>query len=83
MKLICQFWDFVDNRGVIRRIALAVAVWSMVWAALWGMRFADAVLVSPDASLADGAMLITAVTAPLVALCGYMFKTYLDSRADK
>ena len=83
MKLLERFWDFVDKRGVIRRIALGVAVWSMVWASIWGMRFADAVLADPDANLADGAMLITAVTAPLVALCGYMFKTYLGSREDK
>lgn len=75
MKLIEQFWDFVDNRGVIRRAILGIAIW-MTWrVSEWAMVFATNEEISMNT-----AAVIAAVSAPIVAFGGYVFKSYLDSR---
>lgn len=72
-----SFWDWLDNRGVIRRVILGVAMW-MTWEVThWAMAFA-AVSARPGIDLAA---VIAAVSAPATALSGYVFKAYLDSRA--
>lgn len=75
MKTICQFWDFVDNRGVIRRAVLGIAIWMTWQVSEWAMAFATNEEISMNT-----AAVIAAVTAPVVAFGGYAFKSYLDSR---
>ena len=77
---LTQIWDFVDNRGVIRRIVLAVAIWMTFWVTVKMVDFAFMALTL-DRLSGNVPLIIGAVTAPVVALGGYVFKAYLDSRA--
>ena len=77
---LTQLWDFVDNRGVIRRIVLAVAIWMTFWVTVKMVDFAFMALTL-DRLSGNVPLIIGAVTAPVVALGGYVFKAYLDSRA--
>ncbi len=71
-----SFWDFVDTRGVVRRIVLACAIW-MTWkVSEWGMAFADATNLSG----VDAAAVVAAVTAPITLFAGAAFKNYIESR---
>lgn len=77
MRLLTAFWDFVDARAVVRRIALGVTVW-MSWASFdWAMRFADAT----DKAGAEVGLIIAAVTGPVAALQGFVIKIYSEGRA--
>lgn len=74
-----RIWDWIDGRGVIRRIVLAVTMW-MTWSVtLWATEFADKALVMNRITTQTVAM-VGAVTALVAALGGYVFKLYLDSR---
>jgi heme/copper-type cytochrome/quinol oxidase subunit 2 len=75
-----SFWDWVDNRGVIRRIVLGVTMWMTFWVSFRMTEFAFSAL---DKAQINGntALIITAITTPIVALGGYVFKIYLDSRS--
>lgn len=74
---LAKFWDWLDNRGVIRRIVLGTAIW-MTWEVThWAMAFAE----HSQRAGGDLAVVIAAVSAPATALGGYVFKAYLDSRA--
>jgi hypothetical protein len=77
---LTQLWDFVDTRGVIRRIVLGVAIWMTFWVTVKMVDFAFMALTL-DRLSANVPLIIGAVTAPVVALGGYVFKAYLDSRA--
>lgn len=74
---LTRFWDWLDNRGVIRRGVLFLAIW-MTWrVSTWSMAFAER-------NARDGmeiAAIIAAVTGPAMAFGGYIFKAYTDSRA--
>ena len=76
--IVKAFLDFLDNRAIFRRAAFVVNVW-MAWAAFeWAKIFAST-------TTRDGlqiAAIIGAVTAPISALCGYMFKVYTDDRTQ-
>ena len=74
---LTRFWDWLDNRGVIRRVVLGVAIW-MTWeVSAWSMWYA----VGNARPGLEIAAIIGAVTAPVAAFGGYVFKVYLDSRA--
>lgn len=76
-----RFWDFVDQRGVIRRIVLFAAM-GMLWVqAEWANEYAQAALAVGKAD-AGVAAIIAAISAPATMLVGYVFKHYLDSRAE-
>ena len=75
MKIITQLWDFVDNRGVIRRVVLGIAIWMTWQVSEWAMAFA----INEELGM-NTAAVIGAVSAPIVAFGGYVFKSYLDSR---
>lgn len=78
MKIIERFWDWVDSRGVIRRVILGIAIW-MTWrVSEWGMAYAMIQEITVNT-----AAVIASVTAPVVAFGGYVFKAYLESRGDK
>jgi hypothetical protein len=75
-----RWWDFVDSRGVVRRLVLGFSL-VMLWdAAKWGMAYADSALAmgKTDASIAA---IMAAAGAPATLLAGYVFKQYLESRA--
>lgn len=77
-----QFWDFIDQRGVIRRIVLAAAMWMTFWVSFRMTEFAFAALTAKQISEGNVVLAIGAITAPIVALGGYVFKAYLDSRGE-
>lgn len=79
-SLIEAFWDFVDTRGVIRRIVLGMTMWMTFWVSYEMTRFAFRAL-ELDRITGNIPLVIGAITAPIVALGGYVFKAYLDSRS--
>ena len=80
---LTRFWDWVDNRGVVRRIVLAATMWLTFWVSYRMTEFAFAALEKSQIS-GNIPIIIGAITAPIVALGGYVFRVYLDSRsADK
>lgn len=73
-----RWWDFVDQRGVIRRIVLGIAIW-MTWrVSMWAMIYAE---TSTRPGL-DIAAIIAAVTGPVTIFGGYAFKAYIVSRVE-
>lgn len=77
-SLITSLWDWIDNRSVIRRAVLFVTLW-MTWMAFdWAASFA----ITTTKTGIDTAAIIAAVTAPISALQGFIFKVYSDSRAS-
>lgn len=77
--MIARFWEWVDSRSVIRRIVLFVTLW-MTWAAFaWAAGFAEGTTKSGM----EVAAIIAAVTAPIAALQGYVFKVYAEGRNEK
>jgi hypothetical protein len=80
MTWFTKFWDFVDNRGVIRRIVLGATMWMTFWISYQMTEFAMRAL---ELNRLTGVVptVIAAVTLPIVTLGGYVFKVYLDSRA--
>ena len=77
---LTAFWDWIDTRGVIRRIILFTAIGMTFWISYRMTEFAFLAL-ELDRVSANIPLIIGAVTAPIVALGGYVFKVYLDSRA--
>jgi hypothetical protein len=75
-----RFWDFVDSRGVIRRVVLAIAIYMLWVQANWANEYALTALAhgKSDASIAA---IIAAISAPATMLVGWVFKTYADSRS--
>lgn len=78
---ITAFWDWIDTRGVIRRIVLFATMWMTFWVSYKMTEFAFAALAASKLSEGNIVLAIGAITAPIVALGGYVFKVYLDSRA--
>jgi len=76
---ITQWWDFVDQRGVVRRLVLGVSLWMLWDVSKWGMAYADKALAagSTDAALAA---VMAAAGGPATLLVGYVFRVYIDSR---
>ena len=77
---LTAFWDWIDTRGVIRRIVLFTAIGMTFWISYRMTEFAFLAL-ELDRISANIPLIIGAVTAPIVGLGGYVFKVYLDSRA--
>jgi hypothetical protein len=79
--MLTKFWDFIDTRGVIRRIVLFAAMWMTFWISYRMTEFAFAALAAGKLSEGNIVLAITAIFAPIVGLGGYVFKAYLDSRS--
>ncbi len=72
------FFDFIDNRVVVRRAALGISVW-LVWdGTRWAQKYAELHADKPGAEIA---LTITAVTGLTTLLMGYLFKVYTEDRA--
>jgi hypothetical protein len=78
---LTAFWDWIDTRGVIRRIILFAAMWMTFWISFRMTEFVFAALALGKISEGSIVAAIGMITAPIVALGGYVFKAYLDSRA--
>ncbi len=72
------FWDFVDERLVIRRIFLFATGTLTFQSYYWASSYANNTI----ATTIDTAAVILAVTAPVTALQGFVFKWYSDSRGS-
>jgi hypothetical protein len=71
-----RFWDWIDSRGIVRRLTLAMAVW-MTWrATLWATAYAAA----SDRPGLEVAAIIAAATAPLTLFTASVFRAYVESR---
>lgn len=78
---LTRFWDWVDTRGVIRRLVLGVVISMTFWVSKWATEFAMLALTMDRLSSVTP-VVITAIFAPIVALGGYVFKAYLTSRSE-
>jgi hypothetical protein len=78
--VLTKFWDFIDTRGVIRRIVLFATMWMTFWVSL---KMTDLAMMALELNRLTGIVptVIAAVTLPIVTLGGYVFKVYLDSRS--
>lgn len=76
MNHLARFWTFIDERGIVRRIVLGIAIWMTWLVSDWAMWFA----VGNARNGVEIAAIIGAVTAPIAAFGGYVFKAYLDSK---
>ena len=71
-----RFWNWIDQRGIVRRVVLGIAVW-MTWrATVWATAFAAA----SDKPGLEVAAIIAAATAPLTLFTAAVFKAYVESR---
>jgi hypothetical protein len=74
--LVPSFWDWIDKRGIVRRVVLAAAI-LMTWQVSdWGMMFAASCKL-PGLEIAA---IIGAVTAPVTLFAGSVFRAYVESR---
>lgn len=71
-----RFWDFIDERGITRRMTLAIAIWMTWQASQWAMWWAT----GNERNGMEMAAIIAAVTAPITLFNGYVFKAYIESR---
>lgn len=76
---LTRLWDWIDTRGVIRRLVLAVTIWATIDTTRWAATFANRAL-ELDRVTTQAVAMVGAVTALVAALGGYVFKLYLDSR---
>lgn len=76
---LTKWWDFVDTRGVVRRIVLGISLWMLWDVSKWSMAYADTALSmgKTDASLAA---VMVAAGGPATMLAGWVIKVYVDSR---
>lgn len=78
MSIVPRFWDWVDQRSVVRRLVLFTTLW-MTWQAFtWAGVFAT----TTDKPGMDVAAIIAAVTAPISLLQGYVFQVYAKGRNE-
>jgi hypothetical protein len=70
------FWDWVDNRSIIRRVSFGITLWMSYQAFDWATEFAST--TTKDG--AEVALIIAAVTGPIAALQAFVTTTYSTSR---
>lgn len=75
-RIATSFWDWIDNRVIVRRLML-------LWCAVmthelmrWSMDYA----LTSDLDGGEIAMVIAAVNVPLAAFQASVFKMYSDQR---
>jgi hypothetical protein len=70
------FWDWVDNRSIIRRVSFGVTILMTYQSFQWATEFAST-------TTKDGVevgLIIAAVTAPIAGLQAFVTATYSSSR---
>ena len=73
---VTKFWDFIDNRSMVRRFVLLLTVYMSWLSFIWAMEFAA---VTPKTGVEVG-LLIAAVTGPISVLQAFVLKVYSDGR---
>lgn len=68
--------DFVDRRALVRRAMVLIVLWQLVDAYMWAKGFAT----MPGMTGAELSLVIAAITVPVTALQGFLFKMYDESR---
>lgn len=77
MSLTARFFDFVDQRRVIRRVQIGILMWMLVDSYLWARGFAERTMMSG----AELALVVGAVCWPITALMGIVYRQYDSSRS--
>ena len=70
------FWDWIDDRSIIRRLSFGITIWMTYQSFQWATEFAST-------TTKDGAevgLIIAAVTGPIAALQAFVTSTYSISR---
>lgn len=79
MTLISKrFWDWVDERYIVRRMLLGVTTWLAVDSYFWAAKFAE----TTGKTGAEAGLIVAAVTTPVSLLLGLIAKIYADGRAS-
>lgn len=73
-----DLWDWIDNRGVVRRLMVLGTFLLNGHFVLWAMKFSE----TSGRVGADIALIIGAIGVPMSALAGVMFNTYSASRKE-
>lgn len=81
-NMLTRVWDWIDTRGVIRRLVLGITIWMLWREGAWAYDYALRALSAGKADMGVAAIM-AAITAPATLLAGYVFKAYLQSREDK
>lgn len=71
------FWDWVDQRQIVRRTVLAITVYMTYEAFTWAAHFAEVT----DKTGAEVGLIIAAVTGPISLLQGFVVKIYTEGRS--
>ena len=75
-SLMTAFWDWLDNRAIIRRIAFFLVMWMLFKTLEWTLDFAT----NSPRSGGEVAAIIASVWAPLTALQAAVFALYSSFR---
>ena len=65
-----RWWDFIDSRQIVRRIAFFALLWMTLEAFFWAMRFIE----TTTKSGAEVGLMVAAVTVPI----GYLQKAIVE-----
>ena len=76
---LTRFWDWVDTRGVIRRLTMGAVFWMNWVAGEHAYYYAMHALEKGRTDAGIGAI-IAAFTAPAALLAGAVFKSYTETR---
>lgn len=76
--ILTAFWDWVDERIIVRRIAFFMVMWLVFETLEWTLNFASN---SPRPGM-EVAAIIAAVWAPITALQAAMFALYSNYRRE-
>ena len=74
-----KFWDFIDQRGVVRRLVLFISIYMLYVQSMWAHGYALTALTYGASDMSVAAT-VGAISAPSTLLVGYVFKHYVDSR---
>lgn len=81
MKILTMFWDWIDNRAIIRRGTLLFTLWMTFWVTYGCIEFAVIALANKYDGL-HVAAIITAIMAPTAALQGFALRDYSNSKKE-
>jgi len=79
MKYLSEFWDFVDNRRIVRRSAFYVMLYITIRTAFWTWEFAAHAGNHTDVGIAA---IIAAVWGPITVMQTAVFAFYNSGRTS-
>ena len=78
LELLGRFWDFVDERQIVRRIMTLGTFAATIQVVWWAMEFST----NSNKVGSDIALIIGSVMIPINAIQGYMFSSYNNSKKE-